>query len=50
MAARLPIKKANNDSIVAAIQKDRPVGPGHKSSDQYNALMRWLQKREKGNG
>lgn len=47
MAGKLPISKSNNPAIIAMIQKDRPVGPGHKSSDQQAALMRWLQKKEK---
>lgn len=47
MAARLPLKKANNDAITAAIQKDRPVGPGHHASHQRDALLRWLAKKEK---
>lgn len=47
MAGKLPIAKSNNSAIIAAIQRDRPVGSGHKPSDQYNAIMRWLQKKEK---
>lgn len=45
--ARLPLKAENNSAIVAAIEKDRPAGPGHHTSHQTAALMKWLKEHEK---
>lgn len=51
MTGRLPIQPKNNDAIVAAIEKDRPVRAGHHVSHQTAALVKWLkahEKKEKG--
>lgn len=49
-SGRLKPTAANNSAIIAAIQKDRPVGEGHHASHQYNAIMSWLKKKEKRRG
>jgi hypothetical protein len=50
MSGRLPIRASNNDAIIAAIEKDRPARPGHHTSHQTKALMKWLKEHEKKGG
>lgn len=47
MTGRLAPTKGNNKAIVSAIEKDRPVRPGHHQATQTAAILRWLAKKEK---